>query len=112
MPKPTAEKTAVAVDRIARIALEATDAGRIASDHMMKSSEADYDLNRQFVYEMAAWKAEQHETPLPRRKRVVMTSVNTCEKSLNVVDPDWAAFCKRVDETDCSSQWADRGQDH
>jgi len=45
-------------------------------------------------------------------KRVVMTSVNTAAKQITTVDPDWAEFCKRVDETDCTSQWADRGQDH
>ena len=45
-------------------------------------------------------------------KRVVMTSVNTAAKQITTVDTDWAAFCKRVDETDCTSQWADRGADH
>lgn len=63
------------------------------------------------AYKLAMSEYYNHIEIKPR-KRVVMTSVNTAAKQITTVDPDWAAFCKRVDETDCTSQWEDRGQDH
>ena len=75
MPKPTSTSTAVAVDRIARALLDETShrAEKIADAAELAAAES---------FAAAG-------LPLPRRKRVVMTSVNTCEKSLNVVDPAW-----------------------
>lgn len=96
MPKPTAEKTAVAVDRIARALLDETShrAEKIADAAELAAAES---------FAAAG-------LPLPRRK-VLRVAQTATEKSVTYYN-DWAAFCKRVDETDCSSQWADRGQDH
>ena len=108
MHKPTSTSTAVAVDRIANIALDFTSAQQAANVAYDMTIEATGDCAQASDDYKAVMTAYHSQSS----RRVVMTSVNTCEKSLSVVDPDWAAFCKRVDETDCSSQWADRGQDH
>jgi len=119
MPTPN---HSLATDRIARLLLE--ECGREPSamyPHLQDTAtvkNCGYSkLERGFVWQhkssgMCVIANSNTEAESKLQKRVVMTSVNTCEKSLNVVDPEWAAFCKRVDETDCTSQWADRGADH
>jgi len=96
MPKPTSTSTAVAVDRIARALLDETShrAEKIADAAELSAAES---------FAAAG-------LPLPRRK-VLRVADTATEKSVTYYN-DWATFARKVEQTDCSSQLADRGQDH
>ena len=85
MPKPTAEKTATAVERIANISLDFTaaqQAANVAYDMTIEATGDCAQASDDYKAVMTAYHSQS-------RRRVVMTSVNTADKTLTTVDPAW-----------------------
>ena len=84
----------------------AQDKANRAYDETLRKTGRGTDASAEYQRTMSA--EYYNKITIKPRKRVVMASTPT----RTVIDADFAAFCKRVDATDCTSQWADRGGDH
>ena len=103
MPKPTAENTATAVERIANIALDFTAAQQAANVAYDMTIEATGD----FAQASDDYKAAMTAYHSQSRRKVLRVADTKTEQSVTYYN-DWATFVKRVEQTDTLPMMGDR----